>query len=119
MALHWTKEDSPRWDVAKQRLFGPEELAAVGYDQPAPEEPIANEWWTEHGFTPGHGDLRRQVRHARTTALLLLVVVEWQVDAQDVPSPGAAASTVAGGDCPVPPRYPFPALPGSLHTRHR
>ena len=39
--LHWTKEDTPRRDAAKQRLFGPEELAATG-------------------------DLRRQVRHART-----------------------------------------------------
>ena len=30
MTLHWTKEDDPRWDAAKQRLFGPEDLAAVG-----------------------------------------------------------------------------------------
>ena len=30
MTLHWTKEDDPRWDAAKQRLFGPDEQAAVG-----------------------------------------------------------------------------------------
>ena len=143
--LHWTKEDTPRWDAAKQRLFGPEELAATGMMAPAPGSPIAHEWWhvtgddgevagygwldsewgdaeitflvgrdrrgagiggfivdrleeeaagrglnyiynvvppthpdpswmtrwlTGHGFTPGHGDLRRQVRHARTARIL-------------------------------------------------
>ena len=30
MVWHWTKEDTPRWDAAKQRLFGPGELTAVG-----------------------------------------------------------------------------------------
>ena len=153
--LHWTKEDTPRWDAAKQRLFGPEELAATGMVAPGPGSPIADEWWhvtaddggssppasserrrsrrrdardhrerhrdedftdnelgrdrrgagvggfivdrleeeaagrglnyiynvvppthpdpswmtrwlSSHGFAPGHGDLRRQVRHART-----------------------------------------------------
>ena len=34
MALHWIREDAPRWDADKQRLFGPEELAAVGYEPP-------------------------------------------------------------------------------------
>jgi GNAT superfamily N-acetyltransferase len=139
--LHWTKEGTPRWDAAKQRLFGPGELAATGMVAPAPGSPIADEWWhvtgddgevagygwldsewgdaeitflvgrdrrgagiggfivdrlgeeaagrglnyiynvvppthpdpswmtrwlTSHGFAPGHGDLRRQVRPART-----------------------------------------------------
>jgi hypothetical protein len=45
MALHWIKEDTPRWDPEKQRLFGPEELAAVGYEPPSPGSVIANEWW--------------------------------------------------------------------------
>jgi GNAT superfamily N-acetyltransferase len=141
MVLHWTKEDTPRWDADKQRLFGPEELAAVGITVPPPGAAIADEWWRvtdddgtvagygwldsewgdaeitfvvgrsrrgagiggfivdrledeaaerglnyiynvvpathpdpawmtrwleSHGFAPGHGDLRRQVRHART-----------------------------------------------------
>jgi GNAT superfamily N-acetyltransferase len=141
MVLHWTKEDTPRWDADKQRLFGPEELAAVGITAPPPGAPIADEWWRvtdddgtvtgygwldsewgdaeitfvvsrarrgagiggfivdrledeaagrglnyiynvvpathpdpawmtrwlkTHGFAPGHGDLRRQVRQART-----------------------------------------------------
>ena len=30
MTLTWTKEDAPRWDADKQRLFGQVELAAVG-----------------------------------------------------------------------------------------
>jgi len=45
MTLTWTKEDSPRWDPDKQRLFGPAELAAVGLAPPGPGEPVADEWW--------------------------------------------------------------------------
>lgn len=49
MTLHWTKEDDPRWDAAKQRLLGPDELAAVGLDPPAPGTPVADEWWQVTG----------------------------------------------------------------------
>ncbi len=45
MTLHWTKEDNARWDNDKQRLFGPDALASVGFDQPAPGAAIADEWW--------------------------------------------------------------------------
>lgn len=45
MTLHWTKEDNPRWDADKERLFGPEELASAGLERPAPGAPIADEWW--------------------------------------------------------------------------
>lgn len=45
MTLHWTKQDAPRWDAAKQRLFGDTELAAVGLDRPADDAPLADEWW--------------------------------------------------------------------------
>jgi hypothetical protein len=45
MTLHWTKEDTPRWDADKRRLFGPDELAAVGFDEPVPGAVIADEWW--------------------------------------------------------------------------
>jgi hypothetical protein len=29
MTLHWTKEDDPRWDAARQRLLGPDRARAV------------------------------------------------------------------------------------------
>jgi hypothetical protein len=45
MALHWVKEEPPRWDADKQRLFGREELAATGYEPPSPGSVIADEWW--------------------------------------------------------------------------
>ncbi len=37
MTLTWAKENSPRWDAGKQRLFGTAELAAVGLAAPPPE----------------------------------------------------------------------------------
>ena len=57
MTLHWTKEDTPRWDADKQRLFGPDELAAAGFDEPAPGAAIADEWWrvTDDGIVVGYG----------------------------------------------------------------
>ena len=58
MALHWVKEDTPRWDADKQRLFGPEELAAVGYEPPSPGSVIADEWWRvtdDEGAVVGYG----------------------------------------------------------------
>ena len=39
MTLTWTKENSPRWDEDKQRIFGPEELAATGLPSPGPASP--------------------------------------------------------------------------------
>ena len=44
-ALYWTREDTPRWDADKQRLFGPAELAATGLTPPGSGEPVADEWW--------------------------------------------------------------------------
>src|SRR5262245_24117295 len=57
MALTWTKENSPRWDADKQRIFGPAELAAVGLAGPAPGEPVADEWWrvTDGDQVAGYG----------------------------------------------------------------
>ena len=49
MTLHWTKEDDPRWDEAKQRLLRPDELAAVDLDPPAPGAAVADEWWQVTG----------------------------------------------------------------------
>jgi len=58
VTLHWVKEDTPRWDAEKQRLFGPEELAAVGYEPPSPGSVMANEWWRvtdDEGAVVGYG----------------------------------------------------------------
>ena len=49
MTLRWMKEDTPHWDADKQRLFGPDELAAAGFHQPAPGAAIADEWWRVTG----------------------------------------------------------------------
>jgi GNAT superfamily N-acetyltransferase len=43
--FEWTREDSPRWDADKQRVFGPAELAATGLTPPAADAPVADEWW--------------------------------------------------------------------------
>jgi hypothetical protein len=70
MTLTWTKENSPRWDADKQRVFGPAELAATGLAGPAPGEPVPDEWWrvtdgedvAGYGFhEASRGQLRRQV----------------------------------------------------------
>jgi GNAT superfamily N-acetyltransferase len=71
--LHWTKEDTPRWDAGKQRMFGPAELAAVGFDQPAPGEPMANEWWRvsdDDGTVAGYGWLDSEWGDAEITFLV-------------------------------------------------
>src|SRR5579875_2703144 len=46
MALwHWEKEDTPRWDQDRERLFGDAELAATGLRRPGAGAPLADEWW--------------------------------------------------------------------------
>jgi GNAT superfamily N-acetyltransferase len=69
MTLTWTREDSPRWDADKQRLFDEAELAAVGLAIPAPGEPVANEWWrvTDGGEVAGYGWLDSEWGDARIT----------------------------------------------------
>jgi GNAT superfamily N-acetyltransferase len=63
VTLTWTKENSPRWDAGKQRLFGAAELAAVGLAAPSPGEPVANEWWrvTDGGELAGYGWLDARI----------------------------------------------------------
>jgi GNAT superfamily N-acetyltransferase len=69
MTLTWTKENSPRWDASKQRLFGPDELAAVGMAAPPPGAPVANEWWrvTDGDDVVGYGWLDCEWGDARIT----------------------------------------------------
>ena len=69
MTLTWTKENSPRWDADKQRIFGPAELAAVGLAAPAPGAPVADEWWraTDGGQVAGYGWLDSEWGDARIT----------------------------------------------------
>src|SRR5205807_2572139 len=57
VTLTWTKENSPRWDADKQRIFGPAELAATGLPPPRPGEPVADEWWrvADGGEVAGYG----------------------------------------------------------------
>jgi GNAT superfamily N-acetyltransferase len=73
MTLHWTKEDTPHWDADKQRLFGPDELAAVGFHEPAPGAAIADEWWRvtdDHGIVVGYGWLDSEWGDAQISFLV-------------------------------------------------
>jgi GNAT superfamily N-acetyltransferase len=69
MTLTWTKENSPRWDTDKQKVFGPSELAAVGLAEPAPGAPVADEWWrvTDGQQVAGYGLLDSELGDARIT----------------------------------------------------
>jgi GNAT superfamily N-acetyltransferase len=71
--LTWIKEDAPRWDADKQALFGPDELAATGYQPPGPGEPVANEWWRvtdDRGEVVGYGWLDSEWGDAEITFLV-------------------------------------------------
>jgi GNAT superfamily N-acetyltransferase len=73
MTLHWVKEDTPRWDPDKQRLFGPDELAAAGYEPSAPGAPVADEWWRvtdDDGTVVGYGRLDSEWGNAEITFLV-------------------------------------------------
>ncbi|HET8581969.1 MAG TPA: GNAT family N-acetyltransferase [Jatrophihabitans sp.] len=70
MTLHWTKEDTPRWDADKERLFGDAELAAVGLDRPADGAALADEWWRvvdDSGDLVGYGWLDSEWGDAQIT----------------------------------------------------
>ncbi|HEY2277225.1 MAG TPA: GNAT family N-acetyltransferase [Streptosporangiaceae bacterium] len=73
MGLHWSKEDTPRWDAGKQQMFGPAELASVGFTAPEPDEPMANEWWRvsdDDGTVLGYGWLDSEWGDAEITFLV-------------------------------------------------
>jgi GNAT superfamily N-acetyltransferase len=71
--LRWIKEDTPRWDADKQRLFGPAELAATGLTPPAPSVPVADEWWRvadAAGTVVGYGWLDSEWGDAEVTFMV-------------------------------------------------
>lgn len=68
--LRWIREDAPRWDADKQRVFGPAELAATGLTPPPDGAPVADEWWHvagESGEIVGYGWLDTQWGDAEVT----------------------------------------------------
>ena len=73
MTLHWTKEDAPVWDAAKQAVFGPDGLAATGLVPPADGAPLADEWWRvtdSGGAVVGYGWLDSEWGDAQITFLV-------------------------------------------------
>jgi GNAT superfamily N-acetyltransferase len=71
--LQWSKENTPRWDADKQRLFGPAELAATALSPPPPGAPVADEWWhvsDESGQVVGYGWLDNEWGDAEITFLV-------------------------------------------------
>lgn len=72
--LHWDREDTPRWDADKQRVFGPVELASVGLAAPAPGAVIADEWWRatdDSGTVLGYGWLDSEWGDAQISFLVV------------------------------------------------
>jgi GNAT superfamily N-acetyltransferase len=71
--LQWIREDAPRWDADKQRLFGPAELAATALTPPEPGAPVADEWWhvtDSSGEVVGYGWLDTEWGDAEVTFLV-------------------------------------------------
>lgn len=70
MSPTWTKEDRPRWDADKDRLFTDADLAAVGLaERPALGDAIADEWWSvrEGDDVVGYGWLDSEWGDAQIT----------------------------------------------------
>jgi GNAT superfamily N-acetyltransferase len=68
--LQWIREDAPRWDADKQRLFGEAELAATALNPPAPGALVADEWWhvaDAAGVIVGYGWLDSEWGDAEVT----------------------------------------------------
>lgn len=73
MSWTWTKESPARWDESKQRMFGPDELAAVGMPAPSPGAMLADEWWRvtdDSGTVVGYGWLDNEWGDAQITFLV-------------------------------------------------
>ena len=73
MSYHWHKDESPRWDADKQRLFGAAELAATGLKRPVDGAPLADEWWRvldDDGSVVGYGWLDSEWGDAQISFLV-------------------------------------------------
>lgn len=73
MTLRWAKEDTPRWDADKQRLFGRDELAATGLSAAEDGAALADEWWRvtdDAGTVLGYGWLDSEWGDAQITFLV-------------------------------------------------
>ena len=71
--LQWIREDAPRWDADKRRLFGEAELAATALNPPAAGAPVADEWWhvaDAAGVIVGYGWLDSEWGDAEVTFLV-------------------------------------------------
>ena len=71
--LQWIREDAPRWDADKRRLFGEAELAATALNPPAPGAPVADAWWhvaDAAGVIVGYGWLDSEWGDAEVTFLV-------------------------------------------------
>jgi GNAT superfamily N-acetyltransferase len=71
--LRWIREDAPRWDADKQRIFGRAELAATGLTPPPDGAPVADEWWhvvQESGEIVGYGWLDTEWGDAEVTFIV-------------------------------------------------
>ena len=71
--LQWIREDAPRWDADKQRMFGPTEIAATALTPPDPGAPVADEWWRvadAAGAIVGYGWLDSEWGDAEVTFLV-------------------------------------------------
>jgi GNAT superfamily N-acetyltransferase len=70
MSMDWEKENTPRWDADKQRLFDDAALLAVGVDRPGDGTPLADEWWRvldDSGAVVGYGWLDTEWGDAQIT----------------------------------------------------
>ena len=68
--LRWIREETPRWDADKQRVFGPAELASVGMTAPVAGALLPNEWWKVtdgSGTVAGYGWLDTEWGDAEIT----------------------------------------------------
>jgi GNAT superfamily N-acetyltransferase len=68
--MDWVKEDLPRWDADKQRVFDDVALLSVGMDRPADGASLADEWWHvvgDGGAIAGYGWLDSEWGDAQIT----------------------------------------------------
>jgi benzoate-CoA ligase family protein len=71
--LNWVREDAPRWDEDKDRLFGDVELVSVGLSRPQVGAAIADEWWKVSdaaGVVVGYGWLDSEWGDAEITFMV-------------------------------------------------